>query len=230
LKLVPVIDIRAGRAVRARAGRRSHYAPLSTPLCPDGDPLALALRFVSQFRSDTLYLADLDAITRAGTNRALIDAIAAALPETALWVDAGIGDRRALERSSGQPTLRPVIGTETLTDADLLRDPACAAAILSLDKHRGRLVAPDGLQSALDTWHGDIVLMGLDRVGGGGGPDLARLARYRRRLPGSRLYAAGGVRDADDLRRLAAAGAAGALVATALHDGAISAADALAFG
>lgn len=229
MKLVPVIDLRAAWAVRARAGDRAHYAPLSTPLCPDGDPLALALLLVSRFRVDTIYLADLDAITGAGGNDALIDAIAAALPETTLWVDAGIRDRDSLAQASRQPTLRPVVGSETMADADLLRDPVCASAVLSLDQYRGRLLAPAGLEARLDAWCGDVVLMGLDRVGSGGGPDLARLARDRRRLPRCRLFAAGGVRDAGDLRRLADAGAAGALVATALHDGAISPDEAAAF-
>jgi len=229
LKLVPVIDLRAGQAVRARAGDRSRYAPLSTPLCPNADPLALALLLVSRFRADSLYLADLDAITGTGSHRALIDIIAAALPETTLWVDAGIRDRASLAQASRQPRLRPIVGSETLTDAELLRDPICASAVLSLDEHQGRLLAPAGLEARLDAWHGDVVLMGLDRVGIGSGPDLARLARYRRRLPQCRLYAAGGVRNADDLGRLAAAGAAGVLVATALHDGTISADDAAAF-
>lgn len=229
MKLIPVIDLSAGQAVRARAGERAQYAPLSTPLCPDADPLAFALLLVSRFHADTLYLADLDAITGTGSHRALIDAIAAALPETTLWVDAGIRDRASLIQASRQPSQRPVVGSETLTDPELLRDPVCASAVLSLDEHRGRLLAPAGLEARLDARHGDVVLMGLDLVGIGGGPDLARLARYRRRLPDCRLYAAGGVRNATDLRQLADAGATGALVATALHDGAISADEAAAF-
>jgi phosphoribosylformimino-5-aminoimidazole carboxamide ribotide isomerase len=41
-------------------------------------------------------------------------------------------------------------------------------------------------------------------------------------LSGVAIYAGGGVRDGDDLRALEAAGATGALVATALHDGRIT--------
>jgi phosphoribosylformimino-5-aminoimidazole carboxamide ribotide isomerase len=37
------------------------------------------------------------------------------------------------------------------------------------------------------------------------------------------VFAGGGIRGFDDLARLAAAGCAGALVASALHDGALSA-------
>ena len=50
---------------------------------------------------------------------------------------------------------------------------------------------------------------------------LARAARPG--VPDVELLAGGGVRDAGDLRALAGAGAAGALVATALHGGAIGA-------
>ena len=41
-------------------------------------------------------------------------------------------------------------------------------------------------------------------------------------LPEAAIYAGGGVRDDEDLRALEAAGAAGALLATALHEGRIT--------
>jgi phosphoribosylformimino-5-aminoimidazole carboxamide ribotide isomerase len=63
--------------------------------------------------------------------------------------------------------------------------------------------------------------MTLARVGSGEGPDLARLGQIMGKNPGHRLYAAGGVRDLDDLKGLNDAGAAGVLVASALHDGRI---------
>ena len=66
--------------------------------------------------------------------------------------------------------------------------------------------------------------MTLGRVGSGAGPDLDRLAAIRARAGARRLYAAGGVRDKADLAALKDAGAAGVLVASALHDGKISAA------
>ncbi len=67
--------------------------------------------------------------------------------------------------------------------------------------------------------------MTLARVGSGAGPDLARLAAIRSVAGEREIYAAGGVRDAVDLSALKAAGAAGALIATALHDGRIGRAD-----
>jgi phosphoribosylformimino-5-aminoimidazole carboxamide ribotide isomerase len=64
--------------------------------------------------------------------------------------------------------------------------------------------------------------MNLERVGSGGGADLGLLADLKRRAPQRSFYAAGGVRGEEDLARLERAGAAGVLLASALHDGAIS--------
>jgi phosphoribosylformimino-5-aminoimidazole carboxamide ribotide isomerase len=67
--------------------------------------------------------------------------------------------------------------------------------------------------------------MTLARVGSGAGPDLERLAALRKAGGDRAIYAAGGVRDAADLAALDRAGIAGALVATALHDGRIGRAE-----
>ena len=66
------------------------------------------------------------------------------------------------------------------------------------------------------------------RVGSGEGPDVTLLGELHARFPDVELLAGGGVRHAADLRALAGAGASGALVATALHGGAIGPASARA--
>jgi phosphoribosylformimino-5-aminoimidazole carboxamide ribotide isomerase len=63
----------------------------------------------------------------------------------------------------------------------------------------------------------------LERVGSGSGVDFGRLADLKRRAPQRSVYAAGGVKGEDDLARLQTAGAAGVLLASALHDGKLSA-------
>ena len=71
--------------------------------------------------------------------------------------------------------------------------------------------------------------MTLAKIGGGAGPDFTRLAEIKA-LAGSReVYAAGGLRGAEDLAGLAGLGIAGALVATALHEGRIGASELAAY-
>ena len=74
---------------------------------------------------------------------------------------------------------------------------------------------------AVDAGVETVIVLDLARVGGAGGVDEAMMRELRAALPGVDLIAGGGVRDRADLDRLAAAGANGALVATAVHRGAI---------
>jgi phosphoribosylformimino-5-aminoimidazole carboxamide ribotide isomerase len=65
--------------------------------------------------------------------------------------------------------------------------------------------------------------MTLARVGAGRGPDIGVLERLVAQ-GACEVFAAGGVRDGADLVAASRAGARGALVATALHDGRLDAA------
>jgi uncharacterized protein related to proFAR isomerase len=68
----------------------------------------------------------------------------------------------------------------------------------------------------------ELLVIDLARVGSRGGPPLEAVTTLAAALPGVDVYAGGGVRDDRDIDALAQAGAAGALVATALHEGAIT--------
>jgi phosphoribosylformimino-5-aminoimidazole carboxamide ribotide isomerase len=69
-----------------------------------------------------------------------------------------------------------------------------------------------------------MIVLDLADVGMGQGPNTLPLCRELRNLdPTAEIIAGGGVRGHDDLRALAAAGCDGALVASALHDGRLSA-------
>jgi phosphoribosylformimino-5-aminoimidazole carboxamide ribotide isomerase len=64
--------------------------------------------------------------------------------------------------------------------------------------------------------------MTLARVGANMGPDLDAISRVKARAVSREVFAAGGVRDDRDLKALADAGVAGALVASALHNRTLS--------
>jgi phosphoribosylformimino-5-aminoimidazole carboxamide ribotide isomerase len=70
-----------------------------------------------------------------------------------------------------------------------------------------------------NTWPAKIIVMTLARVGSASGPDMNRLTTIKSRVLNRQVYAAGGVRDANDLALLARAEISGALIATSLHNG-----------
>ena len=97
--------------------------------------------------------------------------------------------------------------------------------MLSLDFRGDAFQGPPEILAEPALWPRRIIVMTLARVGGGAGPDLRRFAAIRSIAGEREIYAAGGVRGAADLAALKAAGAAGALVATALHERRIVSAD-----
>lgn len=225
MKLIPVLDLMGGQVVRAVRGERARYAPLRSALCPGSAPLPLARALLGLHPFTALYLADLDAILGRGDNLAAITALHRALPALELWVDCGIADAAGLRAWMQRGPGRPVLGSESLADAGPLFLAESARALLSLDFRAGAALDPAGVGALPGLWPREVIVMSLDRVGSGEGPDVGRLARCRRQAPDRAFYAAGGVRGPADIEALAAAGAAGALLASSLHDGTLTRAD-----
>jgi len=226
MEIIPVLDLKGGAVVRARMGERHLYAPIATPLAATSDPLDVARGLLAVHPFATLYVADLDAIEGSGDNSAALRRVKLGCPGVSLWVDNGIADASAAARwlDAGLGSL--VLGSETQSDAALVRSLAADdRIILSLDFRGDAFQGPPALLDAPSAWPARVIAMTLARVGSGAGPDVERLAAVQRMAAGRRLYAAGGVRDAADLAALARAGIAGALVATALHDGRLTRAE-----
>ena len=229
MKVVPVIDIRHGLVVRAVAGNRASYQPIQTRLFEGCDPRAAVAGLMALHPFAVIYIADLDGIEGRGANLELAGELAAAHPGVGLWVDCGARkpeDVRALLVFEG---VSAVVGSETGIGADEigdLRDAFGDRVILSLDFRAEGFVGKPALLDDPSCWPARVIAMTLGRVGRAQGPDLETIAAIAKRArAGTRLYAAGGVRNRDDLRALAAMGVAGALVSSALHAETITADD-----
>jgi phosphoribosylformimino-5-aminoimidazole carboxamide ribotide isomerase len=226
MEIIPVIDLKNGTVVRARMGQRDQYRPIETPISPSSDPNEVVRGLLSIYPFPTLYVADLDAIAGIGDNQNVLDSLRETFPRLLLWVDNGIAEiSRALDwLSSGSGSL--VLGSETQTSAAPARKLARDAdVVLSLDFRGDEFLGPPELLDDLSCWPSRVIVMTLARVGSGAGPDLARLSAVRAAAPDRRIYAAGGIRNRADLAALSRAGIAGALVATSLHDGSVTARD-----
>lgn len=224
--VIPVIDLRGQQAVRAVAGRRDEYKPVVSRLCPSADPLDVVAALCRLCPFPCIYIADLDAILGSGDNRAVVTELLAAWPQLEFWLDAGFSTPQIARTWPLGERLRPVVGSESQQSADscreLLRELADYRPLLSLDFKDGRLLGSEALLQRTEDWPDQLILMQLDRVGVGRGPDLALPSGA---ATGHRWYAAGGVRGRADLDALAEAGFAGVLVASALHNGALTATD-----
>lgn len=229
MRIIPVLDLKSGLVVHARLGDRANYRPIETPLAPSADPVAVMAGLITLHPFGTVYIADLDAIEDRGDNNPAVERIADAFPHLEIWLDAGASAALHADAETAHRRIRPVLGTESQTETAPagIVDPA----VLSLDFRGDVFLGPDVFLTSPDLWPTDVIVMTLARVGSGAGPDFDRLAVIRDRAgPGRRVFAAGGVRSASDLDRLDGMGIAGALVATALHDGSLSPTELKRFG
>jgi HisA/HisF family protein len=221
MQVIPVLDLIEGLVVRAKMGDRDAYRPIETPLSATADPVDVTGGLMRLGPFATLYIADLDAIRGRGDNFEALARLREAFPNVELWIDNGAATLAAVEATQRYGV--PVLGSESQSDAALVG--STRDALLSLDFRGEAFQGPPELLSGPELWPERVIVMTLHRVGGATGPDLGRLAATRALGGGRRFYAAGGVRDGADLAALKAAGAAGVLVASALHDGRIARAD-----
>ena len=226
MNLIPVIDLMQGQVVRAQRGQRASYRPIVSTLCASAEPAAVARALATHCDARQLYVADLDALQGRAAQIGALREIVRALPGVEIWLDAGFvdaADATALQQQLGDNAERvvSVFGSESLRSRQALEScfEASPHAVLSLDRRDGRHLDAAGCWALPALWPLRVIVMTLERVGADAGPDLDTLRSVQARAPKAALIGAGGIRDAADLDRARAAGAAAWLVASALHDG-----------
>lgn len=227
MQLIAVMDLMGGCVVHAQRGQRAAYRPLRSHLCPSAVPVDLASALLRFYLFDALYIADLDSILGRGDNRDTIREVAAIPGCPPLWIDAGVADEADLLRFERACPGIPVVGSESVRDARLLATLKRGEkeAILSLDFRGSVFLGPAEILDRPELWSSRVLAMNLERVGSGLPPDTGLLDELRRRCPSAEIYLAGGVRNRSDAESARRAGAAGILLASALHDGSLTSGD-----
>ena len=241
MRIIPVIDLRSGRAVRGRSGDRARYRGVASRLLdPGGSDLSEPSRLLDAYRRTlrpgTIYVADLDRLEGTGDNDAVVRRLSAPSIGMRLLWDGGFAG--AAEAAAARPAdgCAPIVGTETLRSIEDLATAADGdSVVLRLDLCESGLTARSpaiaGLSEraiaarAAALGVRAIIALFLERVGTCDGLPHQRVRLLRGACPGVDVFAGGGIASVDDLERLRDAGCAGALVGTALHDGRIGAAD-----
>ena len=244
MRIIPVIDLMAGKVVRGVAGRREEYRPIESLLFDSSQPIDLARALVERFGFNEMYVADLDAIAGHDPAWRIYGELATQVPK--LMIDAGVGNANQAARLADFAVTMPqgsrklaaiVAGLESIpspqTLAEILAVVGRERLIFSLDLKLGRPLTDSPGWQGLDAWDIarkaielgvrrmivlDLACVGMD--GGVGTEELCR--RLRAADSNAEIIGGGGVRGVDDLHSLAAAGCNGGLVASALHDGRLS--------
>jgi phosphoribosylformimino-5-aminoimidazole carboxamide ribotide isomerase len=224
MNIIPVLDLMNHQVVHAIEGNRHRYLPIESCLTTSTDPIAVTEALLALYPFKVLYIADINAIQNNGDHKKTIHELALHFPALEIWLDCGF-DNEATIRSWETPNIRLVLGTESLSNTQqyqrLLK--ACISKpILSLDFKNNKLQGPVELINEFNLWTNDVIVMTLDKVGSNNGPDIQQLNAVNHQSNQAKIYAAGGVRNIEDIQLLESLNIEGALIASALHNGAIS--------
>lgn len=232
MEIIPVIDIRNGVAVRAVAGERGRYQPVSSRLTESIEPAEVLRTLRQEFHCETCYVADLDAIERGHRNRCTL----AEMVRTGvrLVVDAGVITIADAEELRDVGACQIVLASESLPQLDQLRSFVelfgSKYLIFSVDLKHGQIRSADPQYSStspeeliahvVDAGIKQIIVLDLAAVGTGTGiPTLSLCQQAKRRWPHLQIISGGGVHSRTCLANAQAAGLDGLLIASALHDG-----------
>lgn len=220
MEIIPVIDLMHGQVVHARMGQRQHYQPIQSLLCRSSAPIDVVSALLELYPFERMYIADLDAITGQGNHLAIISHIQTQYRDIEIWLDAGIKNVGAL--ASWQTVkVTHVIGSENIAsthDLNAISHQLHGNFILSLDFNQAGFLGCADLQTNTAHWPEKVIVMTLSQVGSQLGADVERLQAIISQANGRAIYAAGGIRNNDDINILQGLNIAGALVATALHN------------
>lgn len=238
-RVIPAIDLHAGRVVRLRQGDFAHQTLF------DHDPVALAQRYAAA-GAQWLHVVDLDG-ARTGRFENL-GAIAAITRIDGLRIQAGGGVRStaALRQLFDAGVERAVIGSIAIRQPEItirwMQEFGADRIVLALD------VRPDagGLRLPVNGWTEDpgvsmdvltaqyvqagarhLLCTDIARDGTMEGFNLPLYHDLHQSMPGLQILASGGSRSLDDIRAVRSTGVAGVILGRALLEGGVSIEDAL---
>jgi phosphoribosylformimino-5-aminoimidazole carboxamide ribotide isomerase len=237
-ELLPAIDLRGGlvvRLVEGDFGRETAYAD---------DPVAVAQAFVER-GARWIHVVDLDG-ARAGepvqtaTIRAIVGAVdGRAQCQVAGGLRSGAAVAAALEAGAARAVVATAAIQEPAFGGRLVAQHGAARIVAALDVRDGLalgegwrpgapgVLAADALATLAESGIATFAVTAIARDGRLEGPDLDLLASLVA-LDRGRVIASGGIGSIDDLRRVRDAGCVGAIVGTALYEGRLDLAEAIA--
>jgi len=204
-------------------GERSRYEPIAgfSQIVSTSEPLGI----LQELRPREVYVADLNLLTGRGDNLAAIKKISTVARTMA---DTGISKAGDLDRLPA--SISAILGTETAS-LQLIEDAARECrVVVSIDMMKRKVLAHDPELAGqtplqlLQRLNGlnleSVILLEMDKVGTSAGLDRQFLeeAAAASKHP---LILGGGVKGEEDLQALQEMGFAGALLATAVHNGRI---------
>ncbi len=228
-RLILALDLLDGSVVHAKRGEREKYEPihLFSSIVRSSDPVHV----IDAIKPDEVYIADLNRLMGTGDNKGIMNALRNKTKKTRITVEYGIKKKEDLkEAAKAEIADNFILGTETasmelideVSESDIFDiDISVSVDLINREVLTGdkrMKIDPLLLIKELNEYPiRDVIVLELDRVGTKSGIDFNFLARAVA-VSEHDVLCGGGVRNCEDVRKMAEMGVKGALVATTIHD------------
>ncbi len=229
--MIFVMDLLDGVVVHAKRGEREKYVPIHrfSSIVTSSDPACV----IETIKPTEVYIADLNRLMSTGNNRPILKDLRTRNRDLRIMLDYGVNGMEDLKEAvDAEMADKFVLGTETIS-IELLEEASKSDIItdicISLDLFNNEVLTSDTrmkidplqLIKELNKFPvRDVIVLELNKVGTKSGIDFEFLARAVE-LSEHDILCGGGVRNCEDVDKMAEIGVKGALVATAVHDGGI---------
>ena len=235
---IPVLDILNGVVVRGVAGNRQQYRPIRSLLTESVDPSVVLRTIQQEFALTEFYIADLDAIQGRLLNRCILAELSHSTDS--LIVDRGVRNASEIDELLELDVRNIVIALETLPDistaSQWIDEFGSQQLVASIDLKNGvplianpkwaEKTASDIAAQLMDIGFTQFIVLDLASVGTNTGlSSLPLCQELKFRSPSCRMITGGGIQGVGDLKDAHDAGIDAVLIASALHDGRVTAKD-----
>lgn len=209
MDIIPAIDIKNGKVVKALKGDRKNYHPISNDKGFTCNPFTYIKKMIHIYHPKIFYIADINSLSNNEDNIDLIIEIARQFRGSIFWVD--IGGR--VDRRLNIINIVPILCSENCTTIKNI-NYIYKDYIHSYD-YKGKPLGIQVFQKLYSSYKSRVIFMNISDVGNDNGPNYKHI-RSMNKKSSIKYYIGGGVKSVLDINKLETMGFSGVLVSSIL--------------
>ena len=209
MNIIPAIDIKNGKVVRAQSGIRSEYNPINNDNGFSPDPYIFIKRMIEIYRPSIFYIADINSLCGDFDNIDLIKNIAYKNRNAEFWVDTG----GRIDQRLNKKNIIPILCSENCLSIKNI-NYIYKNYIHSYD-YKDKLLGTQSFTKLNSSYKNKVIFMNIMDVGNDNGPNYSSIRSITRKST-TEYYVGGGIKSTFDINRLKLMGFSGVLVSSLL--------------
>jgi len=207
--IIPAIDIKNGKVVKAISGRRSEYNPINCNSGFSSNPFSFIKKMIEIYHPSIFYIADIDSLCCDNDNIDLIKNIATQNKSCQFWVDTG----GKIDHRLNKKNIIPILCSEHCLRIKNI-NYIYRNYIHSYD-YKDKLLGTQSFPKLYSSYKNKVIFMNISDVGGDNGPSYSSI-RAMNKNSTIEYYIGGGIKNAFDIDKLKIMGFRGVIVSSLL--------------